>query len=369
MSVNVGDVMAVLNAFAPDNLAAEWDNVGLLCGSPDLKAERIMLALDVTPEVAEQAIEQKARLIVSHHPLIFKNLKNLAETDWRSRLLAKLIRNEIAVYAAHTNLDFSAGGVSDVLAAKLGLSDVSVLQKRGHCPLRKIAVFVPDQYAERVMSAMTRAGAGHIGGYSDCAFRVKGSGSFRPLAGTSPFIGRTGELSVVKETRIETVAPAAKLPSVLKAMLAAHPYEEAAYDIYELANDRTGVWGAGRIGALGNPVTAEAFARMVKTALSLEYVLYADAGRVIKKAAVCGGAGGGLVEDAVSAGADVLVTGDLGYHEVQEAKHAGISVIDAGHQGTEWPVLSLLAAKIAEGLKGREIKILIAAETPALRML
>ncbi|MDR3349619.1 MAG: Nif3-like dinuclear metal center hexameric protein [Acidaminococcales bacterium] len=369
MPVTVGDIIAVLGECAPENLAAQWDNVGLLCGCPASAVERVMLALDVTPGVAGQAAGEKAQMIISHHPLIFHEIKKLAETDWRSRLLAKLIRDNVAVYAAHTNLDFCAGGVSDALAQKLGLSDVAVLRKSGHCLLRKIAVFVPDQYADRVMAAMAREGAGHIGQYSDCSFRVKGTGAFRPLAGTHPFAGREGEMSSVKETRIETVAPAEKLAAVLKAMLAAHPYEEAAYDVYELANDRTGVWGAGRIGALKEAMTVRDFALMAKSALRLDYALYADAGRPVRKVAVCGGAGGDLVQDALAGGADILVTGDLGHHAAQEAKLAGLSLLDAGHQGTERPVLPFLADKIAASAKGRKIKILIAEEEPSLLML
>jgi hypothetical protein len=244
-----------------------------------------------------------------------------------------------------------------------------VLKKSGHSPLRKIVAFVPDEYSDQVMAAMARAGAGHIGQYSDCAFQARGVGSFRPLAGARPFSGQVGELFLAKETRIETVAPAGKAPAVIDAMLAAHPYEEAAYDIYELANDRTGVWGAGRIGLLKKPVAVKAFARMAKAALSLPYVLYADAGRPVQKVAVCGGAGKDLVGDALSAGADILVTGDFGHHAAQEARLAGLSVLDAGHQGTERPVLPILADKIAQGLAGRQLKISIAEETPSFFML
>ena len=365
MPVKVKDVMACLENMAPPSYAEKWDNVGLMTGSMENDAETVMLTLDVTPDVAEQAVKQKVQMIVSHHPLIFAPLKTLAETSWQNRMLAAIIRSGIAVYSAHTNLDSAAGGVNDVLAEKLGLMDVSILDTSRTELLCKIVVFVPRDYADKVRTAMTNAGAGHIGKYSDCTFMAEGTGTFRPLDGTEPFIGKKDRLEKVDEVRLETIIRESDEKKVLSAMIKAHPYEEVAYDIYPLKN-KLSVAGLGRIGALQQPLTARQLAGHVKKALKADAVTYTDAGRKIKKVAVCGGAGADFLDVALMQGADAFVTGDVKYHAAQKALFAGLTVIDAGHQATEMPVLDRLRETLST-IKG--LKLITAKEKIVIRQL
>lgn len=368
MSVKVKDVVEFLESFAPLKLAEKWDNPGLLLGDPESNIQKILFTLDVTPDVAEQAAEKKVQLIISHHPVIFNGIKNLAQTNWQNRMLALLIKNNIAVYCAHTSLDTAVGGVNDVLAQKLGLQDVEVLEKSNYDKLFKIVVFVPEEHSENVMTAMTKNGAGHIGQYSDCTFQTMGIGTFRPLSGSTPFIGAEGYLERVSEVRLETVVTQQIKKAVLDAMIQAHPYEEVAHDIYELQNIYNPM-GLGRIGNLEKKIAVKEFAFKVKQALGLDYVICADAGNKIKRVAVVGGAGIGFAKTALTLGADALVTGDVKYHEAQEAKLCGLTVIDAGHQGTEWPVLDALQDRFSEWPKAKKLKLMIAKERKILQQL
>ncbi len=370
MPVKVRDLICLLESYAPPRLAESWDNVGLLAGSPESIVDKVLLTLDVTPDVVKKAVGEKAQLIISHHPLLFSPVKSLAQTGWQNKMLAELIKNDIAVYSAHTNLDIAEGGVNDVLAAKLSLNNVGNLYLTQKEQLRKIAVFVPVSHAEQVACAMTEAGAGHIGKYSGCTFQAKGTGTFRPLAGASPFIGEAGRLERVEEVKIETVVTQECQQSVLAAMLATHPYEEVAYDMYSLLNS-VGETSLGRIGELAEEMTVREFAAFARNALYLPGIRYADAGKPVKKVAVCGGAGGDLVKEALVAGADVLLTGDVKYHAAQEATFAGLSIVDAGHQGTERHIMPVLAAKIEDWATAckQELKVLLADEEEIFKFL
>jgi len=330
---------------APRHLAESWDNTGLQVGDPEAVVHRVMLALDVALEVAAEAKDNGAGLIVSHHPMIFEPLREVRIDSPGGKLVAFLIENRIAVYAAHTSLDNVSGGVSDALAEKIGLTRPAVLQKTGRERYIKLAVFVPSGHLEEVRRAVTEAGAGHIGNYSDCTFAAPGTGTFRPLDGTIPYIGKTGELEMVEEVKLETVLPAARLASVLDAMLKAHPYEEVAYDLYPLENGPA--CGPGRVGDLPGPVPFGEFALRVKKALGLDLVRVGGSPEeTVKRVAVCGGAGADLWPAALSAGADTFVTGDLKYHDAREMLAAGLKFLDAGHHGTETAVLSVLHSRL-----------------------
>lgn len=345
MPVTCADIVKMMDAIAPPSLAEDWDNPGLLLGDPAQEVTRVLLALDVTPPVVQEATNIGAQLIVAHHPVIFQPLKTLRADDPRGRLLTMLLRQGVAVFAAHTNLDAAAGGVNDVLAATLGLTDIELLSGAGE-RLVKIAVYVPEDYVDKVRVAMTRAGAGHIGRYSHCTFGVMGTGTFKPLAGTNPFIGREGELTYTAECRLETIVPQDLVTPVVAAMRRVHPYEEVAYDLYPLLNRRETA-GLGRIGRLGTPLTLDAFARLVAQALAVPAVKVAGQVDMVRRVAVCGGSGGNLAARAVARGADVLVTGDVKYHDAQDALAMGLAVIDAGHFGTERPMLQALATTLA----------------------
>lgn len=346
MPVKCREIMAALERLAPRELAAGWDNVGLLVGSPEQEVASLLVALDVTPQVAERAATEGVDLIVAHHPLIFKSLSAVRTDTPLGRTLATLLAAGVAVYAAHTNLDAADGGVNDVLAARLGLDDLRPLAVEGRERLLKLAVFVPEDHAEKVRAAITATGAGHIGNYSHCTFQTAGTGTFLPLAGTTPFIGEQGKLEYAAEYRLETIMPEGVAASVVDAMLKAHPYEEVAYDLYVLHNPGR-AFGLGRVGRLAAPEPFAAFARRLKDALGLtEIRVSGPTDRQVAKVAVCGGSGAGLLAAASGAGADVLVTGDVKYHEALEAAAAGLTLVDAGHFATERPVVEAFAAHL-----------------------
>jgi dinuclear metal center YbgI/SA1388 family protein len=340
MSVKCQVIMDAIDKLAPRHLAENWDNVGLLVGNPAQTINKILITLDVTKTVAEQAIEDGIDLIIAHHPLIFKSLTAIRTDLPQGQILSSLLKSNIGVYAAHTNLDIATGGVNDVLAAALDLYDVQPLAISSTEKLCKLVVFIPQTHEEIVEEAIMRAGAGHIGNYSHCSFKTNGIGTFLPLEGSDPFIGNTDKLEHVKESRLETIMPEKITKSVIKAMLKVHPYEEVAYDIYPLANfgDKLGL---GRIGKIVTPMLLAEFANRVKAALGIQSVnVVGSCDRLVKKVAVCGGAGASLLHKAAFAGADVLVTGDVKYHEGQEAASIGMAMIDAGHFATEQPILS-----------------------------
>lgn len=339
MSVKCRDIIAELEQLAPSYLAEDWDNIGLLVGNPDQDIHKVIVALDVDREVISEAVAVGADMIVSHHPLIFKGISHIRTDLPLGSMLAGLLKHEIAVYAAHTNLDSAPGGVNDVLAQKFNLQGVIPLTTVYQEELHKLVVFVPVSHVEKVRTAMTEAGAGHIGNYSHCTFQTQGVGTFLPLAETTPFIGEQGKLEFVEEYRLETIVPASRRSKVIAAMVAAHPYEEIAYDEYTLIN-RGLRCGLGRVGSLIKPMPLLEFIEKVKVALSARSIKVAGpANAVITKVAVCGGSGAGLVKNAIKAGADVLITGDVKYHEAQQAVAEGLVVIDAGHFATEQPVV------------------------------
>lgn len=342
MSVSCKILVEAIERLAPVGLAEKWDNVGLLVGSPDQMISKVLVTLDVTLPVARYAAEHGYELIISHHPVIFKALTSIRTDTPQGEIMAELLKHSIAVYSAHTNLDIAAGGVNDAFAARLQLQQIEPLQITNEDKLVKIVVYTPASHVEQVREALCEAGAGHIGNYSHCTFQTAGTGTFLPLAGTKPFLGEIGQLEYAAECRLETIVPQSLSKQVLSAMLLAHPYEEAAYDVYPLAN--SGIrQGLGRLGRLDRPREFHDFINEVKSALGIAHVTVAgDVNKVVEKVALCGGSGGSLIGYAVAAGADVLITGDIKYHEAQEAVAKGLIVIDAGHFATEQPILAVL---------------------------
>jgi len=343
MSVKCQVIIDVMERFAPKDLAESWDNVGLLVGSPAQQITKLLITLDVTQAVVDQAVQDGINMIVTHHPILFKAVTNIRTDLPQGQIIASLLKANIAVYAAHTNLDMANGGVNDVLASKLNLQDVQPLTRSYTEKLCKLVVFVPDTHMEVVRKAIVEAGAGHVGNYSHCTFVSNGIGSFLPLDGTQPFIGRSGVVEYVDEARLETIVPEKISRRVVKAMLKAHPYEEVAYDFYQLSNS-THSLGFGRIGKLMAPMPLAAFLPQVKGALGIQSISVAGPqDKIVKKVAVCGGSGAEFIHKAVFAGADVFITGDVKYHQAQDALAAGLVVVDAGHFATEQPVVAALA--------------------------
>lgn len=349
MSVKCQVVLEAMERIAPRAMAEDWDNPGLLVGSSAQDVARVFVCLDVSEAVIARAVQVRADLIISHHPLLFRPIKQLRTDLPLGRMLAQLVKNDIAVFAAHTNLDSAPGGVNDLLAQRLGLIEVRPLTETYREKYTKLVVFVPETHAEAVRAAIGKAGAGQIGDYSQCSFRVKGTGAFLPLPGARPFLGKPGVLETVEEVRLEAILPQRIAPRVVRAMLRTHPYEAVAYDLYPLDNV-IGATGLGRIGKLPQPQSLRAFCDAVKAALGLAQLRLAagDQGTMVQKVALCGGSGADLAPKAAYGGADVFVTGDVKYHDAQKALECGVALVDAGHFGTEFPIVAYLAERLRE---------------------
>jgi len=343
-------VIRMVERLAPKQYAEEWDKVGLQVGTLHKEVKNVMVALEVTDAVVDEAIREQADLIIAHHPVIFRPIAQLLSDDPAGRKLVKLIKHDIAVYAAHTNLDVAEGGLNDWMAEALRIADVKPLKETRAEKLYKLVVFVPHDHHERVLNAIFEAGAGWIGNYSHCSFNLEGTGTFLPREGTNPYIGEKGKLESVKEMRVETIVPESVRNNVVQAMLAAHPYEEVAYDLYEVAL-KGKTLGLGRVGKLQEPVTLAAFAEQVKRALNVPAVrVVGSPETMIRKVAVLGGSGSKYVRDAVRAGADVFVSGDIDYHTAQDALADGICIIDPGHHAEEI-MKEKLASYLRDGLR------------------
>lgn len=353
----IQDLLGLTNTLYPPILAEDWDNVGLHAGDPSAELKKVLVALDPSEKALQAALDSGAQALLSHHPLIFHPLKSLTPTDATGRVLFRAIREGIAVLCAHTNLDCGRQGLNDWLAAALGLSEVKPLSGRKQGELYKLVVFVPTGYEGRVAEALFAAGAGKVGNYDRCSFRTGGSGTFRPGAQTDPFVGAVGRNETVREVRLETILPRESLRRTVDRMLRAHPYEEAAYDLIPLANTRLDV-GLGRLGRLTEATTLSEFAAGVKEALGASALrMVGEPARRVAKVAVCGGSGASLLGDALSRGADVLVTGDVKYHEARNAEDRGIALIDAGHFATERLMVKGLARTLRKETESRGINL------------
>lgn len=333
--------------------ASSWDAVGLVCGAPEDTVDRVLFAVDPVAVTVREAIDVGAQLLVTHHPLFLTAVHGVPATSYKGRLVHDLIRNGIGLYVAHTNADSADPGVSDALAETLGLTDLRPLAPQPADPLDAVVVFVPDGEADRLVDALSAAGAGAVGEYTRCAWLGSGVGTFLPGDAAHPTIGSVGTVERVPETRVEMVLPRQRRGAVRDALLAAHPYEEPAYSILELA-PLPGRRGTGRVGRLPEPMPLQAFAAHVAQRLPRTPAGIRTAGplrRTVRTVAVCGGAGDSLLDAATAAGADVYVTGDLRHHRVSEHLEAGgPAVIDAGHWASEWPWLEVAAAQLRTDL-------------------
>lgn len=362
--ITVRDVMEVMERWAPSALVESWDNPGLMTGAPDDSVTAALLALDVLPETVEIARRTGCSLIISHHPPIFTPLRSLAGTDMTVQTIRAAIRDDIAIYASHTNLDQAPGGVSASTAAKLGLTSIVPLSP-GKAGKIKFIVFVPAEHTDRVREAAGRAGAGVIGEYRSCSFTVRGTGTYLPSDAAHPFTGETGTLSREPEDRIEMIAPALRAEDIVAAVRAVHPYEEMAYDIVPLANNDS-LYGYGAIGDLEPSMTGEEFIRHTTRTLGVETVAVSgNLSKSVRRVAVMGGSGGRFIGDAVSAGADAFVTGDIGYHDFLAAPDS-LLLIDASHRATELPVLESISRRLLTHLS-EEIRITIDSGTAHAR--
>jgi len=346
MAVQLRKIIRLMESFAPPELAESWDNSGLLLGNPDDEIQSAMVTLDVTMENVDYAAHHNIDLIISHHPVIFNKLAAIRTDTYDGRLLQKLLVHHIAVYSAHTNWDSAEGGVNDILAEQIGLKDVEGLIPVKQEALYKFVVYVPSSYEDIVRQALGEAGAGFIGKYSHCMFSVAGEGQFKPLAGTHPFIGAINRLEKTAEIRVETIIPESRLSLVVSAVKMVHPYEEPAFDIYPMVN-KGKTYALGRIGSLNEPEEIRIVLRKIKRILHIQILSYAgNESLPIKKIALCGGAGASFLKQAKQAGADLYLTGDVKYHEAQEAVKLGMVIADGGHFGTERPSMVVLLQRL-----------------------
>ncbi len=356
--MKVSDIHNLITAWAPKEIAWERDNIGLQVGDLQAKVTRILVCLDCTEQVVAEASKRKADLIISHHPVLFRPPKSITPADEIGRVIRALIQKNINLYSAHTNLDFTRGGTSFAIADALGLNDVEFLHKNYQVD-RKIVTFVPAQFVGKVQNAMSDAGAGVIGNYAHCSFGATGFGSFKGNDEAKPAVGKKKTLESVEEVRLEMIVKQWDVANAVKAMKAAHPYEEVAYDVYPLQNTSP-EFGMGIIGTLQKPMKLVPFLNMVKKQLGAQ-LLRRTAGKseMVERVAACGGAGSELVDTAIAERADVFITADVRYHDFHHA--AGeIILIDAGHFETEHLVVEAVVQKLNTefGKLGQKVPVL-----------
>jgi dinuclear metal center YbgI/SA1388 family protein len=331
--MQIKELITILDRAAPFSLQEDYDNSGLQVGDPQKEIGRALICLDVTPEVIQEARDKHCDLVISHHPLIFKGIKRITGAHPTEKILIEAIRNDLAILSVHTNLDHAGFGVNHMLARKLGLEQLKVLQP-GSGLLRKLVTFCPTTHGEAVRKALFEAGAGQIGDYDSCSYNLEGTGTFRAGDGSKPFVGKAGELHQEAETRIETIFPGYLQKAVLEALMSSHPYEEVAYDVYRLDNVFDSV-GAGLSGRLPQPMGETEFLTLLKDTLGTPVLRHSRlSGRQVSQVALCGGSGSFLLESAAGAGADAFVTADLKYHQFFDAQDR-LLLIDAGHYETE----------------------------------
>jgi dinuclear metal center YbgI/SA1388 family protein len=339
-AMKLREIISFLEKKAPPVLQESYDNSGLITGNPDMDITGAVICLDSTPEVIAEAKAKGCNLVIAHHPIIFSGLKRLTGKNYIEKTIIDAIRSDIAIYAIHTNLDNVMHGVNRRIADVIGLSHLSILQPKSGL-LYKIVVFVPADHMAQVRQAMFDAGAGSIGKYDSCSFQVSGTGNYRAGEGANPYAGTAGEFHEEMESRVEVIADQWSKSEVVRAMLAAHPYEEVAYDVYRIENELNSV-GSGLVGQLPAPEPVTDFLMRLKTVMKVGCIRHtAPVKKSVQKIAVCGGSGSFLLESAVRSGADVLITADFKYHQFFDAD-GRILIADIGHYESEQFTMNLL---------------------------
>jgi len=345
----IKDIIEYLETFAPPAYQEDYDNSGLITGDHNTEIKGIIITLDCIEAVIDEAIRKNCNLIISHHPIVFRGLKKLTGQNYIERTVIQAIKHDIAIYAIHTNLDNISMGVNKKIAGQLGLTNLKVLRPKNDT-LNKLTTFIPKENTEDVMSKLHEAGAGVIGNYKNCSFRLEGTGTFLPVENASPTIGNVGQLEKVNEDRVEVIFPAYLKNKILDALFKAHPYEEVAYYLHQLANLDHNV-GSGMIGDLAEPMDSRDFLNHIKVRLNTSMIRHtALIKKEIKKVALCGGSGSFLLRDAIGQLADIFISGDFKYHEFFDADNHLI-IADVGHfeseQYTKELIYELLSEKFA----------------------
>ncbi len=342
----IRDLTQFMEQWAPLPYQESYDNSGLLVGDPSADITGVLVTLDATEAVIDEAIAKNCNVVVAHHPIIFKGLKKLNGKNYVERAVIKAIKNDIALYAAHTNLDSVAGGVNFKIAERLGLQQVQVLAPKAQV-LTKLITFVPVTDTQRVLDALHEVGAGQIGKYTNASFRVEGTGAYQAGSGANPTLGKIGEYHQEPEHRIEVILPTHQQNLIVAALRRAHPYEEVAYDLIPLANQHTEV-GAGAVGDLPEPMAELTFFAHLKARMNVSLIRHTPLlNRPIRRVAVCGGVGSFLLPDAIRAGADVFVTADFKYHEFFDAE-GHLVIADINHYESEQFTKQLIQERLSE---------------------
>ncbi|GJQ62862.1 MAG: GTP cyclohydrolase 1 type 2 [Melioribacteraceae bacterium] len=341
----VAELIKHIEQWAPPGAAWEKDNVGLQVGDSTTRISNVFLCLELSGEALDEALDKNCNFIFTHHPFIFRPIKSLdTAKNPKAAIIKKILNNNVTLFSAHTNLDFTKGGVSFVLANKLNLENINFLVNEDSNQI-KLVVFIPENDSEKVADAIFKAGGGIIGEYNNCSYRLNGTGTFKGSENSNPSIGTKENFEKVNETRLEVLVDKWKLNKVLGSMLEAHPYEEPAYDVYPLQNKNVN-YGFGAIGYLNESMTRDQFLAMLSENLGLQGLRFTNGkSNDIKKVAVCGGSGSDLVDSAIRAGADAFVTADIKYHTFQDAEN-NILLVDAGHYETEIHVLKEVKRRV-----------------------
>jgi len=332
-NMNVKEIITALEEFAPPQLQEDYDNTGLNIGNPNAEITGILLCIDITEDVVDEAIDNKCNMIVSHHPLIFGKLKKITGSDYVERCIIKAIKNDISIYCGHTSFDSVEKGVSYKICEKLRLQNLNILSPKKNF-LKKISVFIPEKHAEKVRLSMFEAGAGSIGNYNHCSFNVSGNGSFKAGENTTAYVGKKGVVHYEPEIKTEMVFPAHLESRIISAMLSAHPYEEVAYDIFSIDNN----WGKAGLGMTGEtikPLEEKELLEILKEKFNIKNIRHSKLlGTKINKIAVCGGSGAAFINTAINSGAQVFISGDIKYHDYFLTENK-ILIIDIGHFESE----------------------------------
>ncbi len=357
MPILIHEFMDVLERLAPTALAEEWDNVGLMAGERDQSADAILLALNLTDAVLDEAVSHACGLILTHHPAIFPSINSVSDETETGRLISRANREGIAVAAAHTNLDSAPGGLADILGELMGLSSIEPIEG-ADSGLSKLAVFVPAGDLERVRAALFAAGAGNIGDYRHCSYFAPGTGTFEPMEGANPAVGQVGKDEQVGELRLETVFPTIRTEEIISALTAAHSYEEPAYDIYALSNKRSDA-GHGRVGELSLETRLDEFSGRLAELFGLRNMRYSGVSdRPVRRVALVPGSGADYIAAAARV-ADVLVTGDIKYHHLIQAQELGLSLVDLAHDVSEQTALINWAPRLQKELEPWGSKVVL----------
>ncbi len=341
----VAEVIQLMGELAPARLAEEWDNVGMQVGDASQDVENVLLALDFNQQVLAEAVKKNCQLIITHHPFIFNGIKSVDTQNQSGKLIFELIRNNISLFSAHTNLDIAEAGLNDYLIKKLDVENISILKTTKSQNYHKLVTFIPEDSFETVRDALYTKGAGKYKDYSHSGFFQQGKGNFKPLSDSEPYLGEKGNLNEVEEYRFETIVAPENLDQVIKELLKMHPYEEPAWDLYQMENLKNKK-GIGRIADLKTEVELDSFLNEIKEVFELDLLKVVKAKNKIKRIALCSGSGADFIKDAHYQGADLYLTGDVKFHEAQTAEELGMTLVDFGHYGSEKFVKELLFERL-----------------------